>query len=161
MPQLKLADFPPQLIWLAITFAILYWLMSTLLVPRIASVLDARKGRIEGDLAEARRLKDETQKAIADYEKALSDARGKAGALAQGERDKLKAEIDAERAKVETQLGSRLAAAEAQIKAARDTALGQVHDVAGETVETLVQELLGIKVSREDALAAVRAHATQ
>ena len=159
MPQLKIEDFPPQLIWLAITFFGLYLLMQYLLVPRIATVLDARRNRIEGDIAEARRLKDETQKAIADYEKALADARSKAGALAQGERDKLKAEIDAERAKVEGQLSSRLAAAEAQIKAARDTALGQVHDVAGDTVETLVQELLGIKVSREDALAAVRAHA--
>jgi F-type H+-transporting ATPase subunit b len=159
MPQLNLNDFAPQLIWLAITFAVLYWLMSTLLVPRIASVLDARKGRIEGDLAEAKRLKDETQKAISDYEKALSDARSKAGTLAQGERDKLKAEVDGERAKVEAQLGDRLKAAEAQIKAARDTAVGQVHDIAGDTVETLVQELLGIKVSREDALAAVRAHA--
>ncbi len=161
MPQLKLQDFPPQLIWLAIIFVGLYLLMSRLLVPRISSVLDARTNRIEGDLAEARRLKDETQKAISDYERALSDARGKAGTLAQGERDKLKAEIDQERAKVEGQLTSRLNAAEAQIRAARDTALGQVHDVAGETVETLVQELLGIKVSREDALAAVRAHAKQ
>ena len=161
MPQLKLSDFPPQLIWLAIIFAGLYLLMSRMLVPRISSVLDARTNRIEGDLAEARRLKDETQQAISDYEKALSDARGKAGALAQGERDRLKAEMDQERAKVEGQLNSRLAAAEAQIKAARDTALGQVHDVAGEAVETLVQELLGIKVSREDALAAVRAHAQQ
>jgi len=160
MPQLNFNDFAPQLIWLAISFGVLYWLMSQMLVPRIAGVLDARKARIAGDLAEARRLKDETQKAISDYEKALSDARGKAGALAQGERDKLKAEVDGERAKVEAQLGDRLKAAEAQIKAAKDTAIGQVHDVAGETVETLVQELLGIKVSREDALAAVRAHVT-
>lgn len=159
MPQLNPADFAPQVIWLVIVFLGLYFLISSWLAPSIGSVLDARSARIEGDLAEARRLKNETQKAIADYEKALSDARTKAGALAQVERDRLKAAVDGERAKVEAQLGERLKAAEAQIKAAKDTAIGQVHDVAGETVETLVQELLGIKVSREDALAAVRAHA--
>jgi F-type H+-transporting ATPase subunit b len=159
MPQLKFQDFPPQLIWLAITFIGLYLLMSRWLIPKIGTVLDARTARIEGDIAEAKRLKDETAKALADYEKALADARGKAGALAQADRDRLKAEIDAERAKVESQLASRLAAAEAQIKAEKDTALGQVHDIAGDTVEALVQELLGIKVSKDEALAAVRAHA--
>ena len=155
MPQLNFGDFPPQLIWLAIVFIGLYVLMSRWLVPSIGTVLDARSGRVEGDIAEAKRLKDETAKAIAGYEQALSEARSKAGAMAQGERDRLKAEIDAERAKVESQLGARLADAEAQIAAAKDTALGQVHGIAGETVETIVQELLGIKVGKDEALAAV------
>ena len=155
MPQLNFGDFPPQLIWLAIVFIGLYVLMSRWLVPSIGTVLDARTGRVEGDIAEATRLKDETAKAIAGYEQALSEARSKAGAMAQGERDRLKAEIDAERAKVESQLGARLADAEAQIAAAKDTALGQVHGIAGETVETIVQELLGIKVGKDEALAAV------
>ena len=161
MPQLKFVDFPPQLIWLAIVFIGLYLLMSRWLVPSIGSVLDARGGCIEGDLAEARRLKDETAKAIADYERALSDARSKAGTLAAGERDRLKADIDAERAKVDGQLAGRLAEAEAQIKAAKNMALGQVHAIAGETVEAIVQELLGIKVAKHEAIAAVAAHAAK
>lgn len=161
MPQLNFADFPPQLIWLAIVFIGLYLLMDRWLVPSIGSVLEARHGRIEGDLADAKRLKDETAKAIADYERALSDARSKAGAMAQGERESLKNEIDAERAKVEAQLTGRLAQAEAQIKAAKDTAMGEVHGIAGETVEAIVQELLGIKVEKHEALAAVASHATK
>ena len=155
MPQLNFADFPPQLIWLTITFIGLYLLMSGWLVPSIGSVVDARRNRVEGDIAEARRLKDETAKAIADYEKALSDARAKAGTMAQGERERLKADIDAERAKVEAQLSGRLAEAEAQIASAKTTALGQVHGIAGETVQTIVQELLGIRVESHEALAAV------
>ena len=161
MPQLKFQDFPPQLIWLALVFIGLYLLMSRWLVPSIGNVLDARSGRIAGDLAEAKRLKDETSQAISDYEKALSDARSKAGAMAQGERDRLKAEIDAERAKVESQLSGRIAHAEEQIKAAKDTAMGQVHGIAGDTVEALVQERLGIKIEKHEALAAVAAHAAK
>jgi len=160
MPQLVFQDFAPQLIWLAITFIGLYLLMSNWLIPSIGSVVESRRGRIEGDIAEAKRLKDETAQAIADYEKALSDARSKAGAMAQGERDRLKADIDAERAKVEAQLSGRLAEAEAQIASAKTTALGQVHGIAGETVQTIVQELLGIKIEPHEALAAV-AHATR
>lgn len=159
MPQLVPQDFAPQLIWLAITFVGLYLLMSNWLIPSIGSVVESRRGRIVGDISEARRLKDETANAIADYEKALSDARTKAGAMAQDDRDRLKADIDAERAKVEAQLSGRLAEAEAQIAAAKTTALGQVHGIAGETVQTIVQELLGIKIEPHEALAAV-AHAT-
>ena len=155
MPQLVFQDFAPQLIWLAITFIGLYLLMSNWLIPSIGSVVESRRGRIVGDIAEAKRLKDETAQAIADYEKALSDARSKAGAMAQGERDRLKADIDAERAKVEAQLSGRLAEAEAQIASAKTAALGQVHGIAGETVQTIVQELLGIKIEPHEALAAV------
>jgi len=155
MPQLKFQDFPPQLIWLAIVFISLYLLMSRWLIPSIGSVVDARRGRVEGDIADAKRLKDETVQAISDYEKALSDARSKAGALAKDEQDRLKADIEAERGKVEAQLSGRLADAEAQIKSARDTAMGQVHGIAGETVQTIVQELLGIKVESHEALAHV------
>ena len=155
MPQLNFGDFAPQLVWLAIVFIGLYVLMSNWLVPSIGSVVEARQGRIEGDISEAKRLKDETAKAISDYEKALSDARSKAGAMAQDERDRLKADIDAERAKVEAQLSGRLADAESQIKAAKETALGQVHGIAGETVQTIVQELLGIHVEQHEAMAAV------
>lgn len=155
MPQLNPADFAPQLIWLAITFIGLYLLMSRMLVPRIGSVIDARAKRVSDDLAEAKRLKAETEQAIADYEKAMTEARGKAGAIAQAERDKLKAEMDQERARVDGELSKRLADAEAQIASAKSAALGEVHGIAGETVETLVQELLGIKVDKDEALAAV------
>ena len=107
------------------------------------------------DSEKAKRLKAETEQAIADYEKAMTEARGKAGAIAQAERDKLKAEMDQERARVDGELSKRLADAEAQIASAKSAALGEVHGIAGETVETLVQELLGIKVDKDEALAAV------
>ena len=52
-------DFASQLFWLAITFVALYVLMSRLALPRIGGDhRGAARQRIEGDLAEAKRLKD-------------------------------------------------------------------------------------------------------
>src|SRR5262245_5186698 len=67
-PPFESHNFPSQVLWLAITFAALYFLMSRLALPRVASILETRAGRIASDLAEAQRLKTETEQAIATYE---------------------------------------------------------------------------------------------
>ena len=68
LPQLNPQDMAPQLIWLALTFIALYFMLSKITLPRISSVIDERKSRIERDIAEGERLNGETQKAIAEYE---------------------------------------------------------------------------------------------
>ena len=57
MPQLNPLDWGPQLIWLLITFGILYVLMVKVALPRIGSVIEARADRIAKDLAEADKLR--------------------------------------------------------------------------------------------------------
>ena len=67
-PPLDASTFPSQLLWLAIAFGLLYILMSRVALPRVAAVLEARRGRISGDLARAKALRDETQAVIAAYQ---------------------------------------------------------------------------------------------
>ncbi|WP_209000638.1 hypothetical protein [Labrenzia sp. DG1229] len=77
-PPFDATTFASQLLWLAITFGVFYWIMKNVAMPRIAGILEDRKDRIAGDLSEANRLKDETDAAIAAYEQALAEARNKA-----------------------------------------------------------------------------------
>ena len=92
MPQLNPLDWGPQLIWLLITFGVLYLLMVNVALPRIGSVIEARADRIAKDLAEADRLRRQTEEAIAAYEQALAEAKQKAHAIVEEGRAKLKAE---------------------------------------------------------------------
>ena len=77
-PPLQTETYASQLLWLALTFVGLYLLMSRIALPRIGSIIADRRQRIEGDFAEAERLKRESDAALAGYEKSLADARGRA-----------------------------------------------------------------------------------
>jgi F-type H+-transporting ATPase subunit b len=155
MPQLNFHDWAPQLVWLAISFVTLYLIMARLALPRIATVLEERRDRIATDLDQAEQLKKETEEAIAAYEQALAEARGRAHAIAQETRDKLSAEVDAERGEVEAKLAETTTEAEARIQASKDAALAHVDEVAAETADAIVKQLVGGKVTKAELKSAL------
>lgn len=144
MPQLVFADFAPQLVWLAITFTVLYLVMARVTLPRIATTLEMRRDVIANDLDEASRVKRQAEDALKAYETALADARSKALAIAADTRQKLNAEADREKAALQQVLAGRSAAAEAEIAAAKAAAMANVRQVAAETAAAIVTKLLGI-----------------
>jgi F-type H+-transporting ATPase subunit b len=157
MPQLNPLDWAPQLIWLVITFGVLYLLMKRVALPKIGSVIEMRQGRISGDLEAADKLRRETQEAIAAYEQALAEAKARAHGIAQEARSKLKDEVAAERAELEQELARKSAEAEARILAAKNSALKDVNEVASETAAEIVRRLIGIAPAKPDVSAAVAA----
>ena len=78
MPQLDISTFTPQIIWLIITFGVLYLLMAKLALPRIGSILEQRQNRIEDNLAMAQNLKRESEVDAESYETAIFEAREQA-----------------------------------------------------------------------------------
>jgi F-type H+-transporting ATPase subunit b len=157
LPQLNPADFAPQLIWLAITFLALWWLMAKVALPKVGSVLEERAQRIQRDLDEAARLKAETEKALADYEASLAAARSRASGIAKDIRDKLAAEVEDERTKVERQVAQRTADAERRIDDMKTRALAEVGQIASDTTEAIVAELTAKAVGRAEVEGAIKA----
>lgn len=153
-PPFDPATFPSQIIWLAITFGLLYYLMSRIALPQVGAILEERDKRIASDLAEAGRLKAETDAAIAAYEQALAEARQNAHGIAQAARDKAKAESDQHRAAIEADLDKRMDEAETRITEVKDRALAEVDGIARETAEAIVETLLGPGAARQTEIAA-------
>jgi F-type H+-transporting ATPase subunit b len=149
-PPLDASTFAPQLVWLAITFGLLYLLLKRIVLPRVGEVIEERGDRIKRDLAQAEKLKSDTEQALANYEKALADARAQAGSIAKGMRDKLTAEVDKERAKVEAQIAAKVAEAESRIIDTKSKALASVGDIAGEIAGAIVARLIGKEVSKDE-----------
>ena len=157
MPQLNPLDWAPQLIWLVITFGVLYLLMKWVALPKIGSVIEMRQGRIAGDLEAADKLRRETQEAIAAYEQALAEAKARAHGIAQEARNKLKDEVAAERTALDRDLAAKSAEAEAQIQQAKVSALKEVNAVASDTATEIVRRLIGIAPTKPEVSAAVAA----
>lgn len=155
MPQLNINDFAPQLIWLAISFVLLYLIMSRLALPRVGQILEERSGRIAGDLAAAAKLREDTEKAIADYEQALADAKARAQVIAREARDEMTRDIERQRAEVDQTIAAQTADAEKRINTMKEAALSHVGEIATDTVEALLARLLGKTVARSELQGAV------
>lgn len=155
MPQLNPVDWAPQLIWLVITFGVLYLLMVWIALPRIGGVIEKRAAHIQDDLETADRLRRETEEAIAAYEQALAEAKQKAHAIVEEGRAKLKAETDAEREKLEKELAAKSAEAEKRIEAAKASAMKEVNGVATDVAADIVRTLTGATPPKDDIEKAV------
>jgi F-type H+-transporting ATPase subunit b len=155
-PPFNPATFGSQILWFAITFAALYFILSRVAIPQIGGILESRRMRIEGDLKEADRLRLESERASAAYEQALAEARSNAHAIAEETRQGIRTDIEGKRAKVEADLSAKVAAAEARIAETKTAALSNVQQIAADTAATLVGQLSG-KVSEAEAREAVAA----
>lgn len=156
MPQFNPEFFPSQLFWLAVSFGLLYILMSRVALPRIGEVIEERRDRIQRDLDSAEKMKRETEKALAGYEKALADARTRAGGLAKETRQKLSAEVDAERHRVDAQVNAKIAQAEASITATKTKAMSSIGEIASDIAGSVVGKLTGTDASPDEVRQALQ-----
>ena len=143
-PPFELSTFASQLVSLLIAFVALYVIVSRIALPRVGSVIDARQDAIEGDLAAAQKLKDESDAALRAYESDLAAARSRAQAISNETREKLNAASEAERKTLEERLSVKLADAEKQIAATRESAMSNVRGIAADAAGAIVQQLTGV-----------------
>jgi F-type H+-transporting ATPase subunit b len=154
-PPFQRENFPSQIIWLAVTFGLLYVLMSRIALPRIGGILADRDKRIGDDIAAASRFKEQSDTAHAAYEKALADARGRAQSIANATREQQAAAADATNKRLEAQLHERIAAAEQSIAASRTSAMSNVGGIASDAAAAIVERLIGQTPAAHEVAAAV------
>jgi F-type H+-transporting ATPase subunit b len=117
--------------------------------------MEARRARMADDLAEAERLKAESDAALAAYDKALADARARAQSLANETRDKHAAEAEQTRKALEARLNAKLTEAEKTIAATKSAAMANVRGIATEAAAAIVQKLIGTTPSSDKVASAV------
>ena len=143
-PPFDSSTFASQLVSLVIAFVALYLIVSRIALPRVGGIIDARQNAIEGDLAAAQKLKDESDAALKAYESELAAARSRAQAIGNETREKLNAAAEAERTALEAKLNVKLVDAETQIAATRTAAMGNVRGIAADAATAIVQRLVGV-----------------
>lgn len=156
MPQLDPAVFSPQLIWLAISFAILYLVMARSALPKIANILGERENRIADDLRISEELKDESKELEAKHDKAHAEAKAEANRILSAARTQMQATIDTKRNETEGKLSDEVHAAEATIATAKAEAMDELEDMAVEACGAIVERLTGKSISASGLRDAVK-----
>ena len=154
MPQLDVETFPSQLFWLAVTFIVLYILMSWIGLPRLSAAIEARRQRREADLARAAQLKSEAEAANAAFQRSMAEARAQAQAVLKETSDRLAAEAAERQRALAAALAEQVDEAERRIAATKQQALAEVRGIAVDVGRSVVEKLTGSTPS-EAGLAAV------
>ena len=156
-PPFQKDTFASQLVSLLIAFVALYLIVSRIALPRVGSLIDARQKAIDGDLAEAQKLKDDSGAALKAYETELAAARSRAQAIGNETREKLSAASEAERKTLEERLSQKLAEAEKTIASTREAAMTNVRGIAADAAAAIVQRLTGVMPDGKSVDSAVEA----
>ena len=156
-PPFEKSTFASQLVSLLIAFVALYLIVSRLALPKVGGVIDARQNAIDNDLADAQKLKDQSDAALKAYESELASTRAKAQAISTEARDKFNAAAAAERKTLEERLSVKLADAEKTIAATRQAAMSNVSSIAADAASAIVQRLTGVAPDAKSVASAVGA----
>ncbi len=156
-PPFDTTHLASTIFWLAVTFGLLYYLMSKIALPRVAEILETRESKIDGDLRAAAQMQEKAKAAGEAYEKLLADARAGAQATAQQARDAANAASEQKRKAVEAETQQKIAASEASIAAARDQAMSNVGEIATEAAAAIVARITGIAPQADEVKRAVAA----
>jgi F-type H+-transporting ATPase subunit b len=154
LPQFDFAWWPGQIAWFLIIFFLVLAFVRFFAAPKVGGTIELREGQIAGDIADARRMKDEADAQAAAAAAETAQARAAAQKVGAEARAKSQAAIAARLAQEEAKLAASGAEAEARIGAARDAAMGNVHGIAADAAKAIVEKLTGRAVTATELTAA-------
>ena len=157
LPQLKVSTWPSQLFWLVVIFAIGYVFMARVVTPRIGSVLEERRARLDEDLTRAREASSEAAQSRADYEANLEKARNDAAEFARTAASEAQAKAEDAEKKAAKRMATKIGKAETALAEARTEAEGNLMAIAAEAAVDAATQIAGVKATKAQADKAVKA----
>ncbi len=133
-----------------VVFGVAFFILSKTAWPKILGGLEARDGKIKGDLAEAERAREQAESALSQYEKALAEARTEAARIVEEARtnqQKLAAEL---KAKTEKELSDMRDSAKRDIASAKSAAIDELHSHVADLATDVAGKILKRELSADD-----------
>ena len=129
--------------WVAIGFLIFVGVLIYVGLPKmIVGALDDRASRVQGELDEARRLKEEAQKLLAEYQGKQQQAESEAASIIAGAKAEAERIAAESHAKMEDFVARRTKMAETKIAQAEAQALADVRAAAAEAAVAAAEKIL-------------------
>ena len=133
--------------WVAVGFVIFVGVLVYVGVPKmLINALDDRGKRVQAELDEARRLKEEAQKLLAEYKAKQRQADEEAAAIIEGAKAEAERIAAESKAKMEDFVARRTKIAETKIAQAEAQAVADVRAAAAEAAVSAAEKILAESV---------------
>ena len=156
LPQFEFQHWFGQIVYLIFLFALLYWLMAKVFVPRLRGVIDQRAATIADAVQTARQVQAEAAGQAAAAKAEVEAARAASRATAAAAKARVTDAANARAAEEEAVVNARIAEAETAIGKTRDAAMTNVASIASDTAAAIVERLTGKAPTAAEAAAAVK-----
>jgi len=141
-----------ELIWGAVAFFILLFLMYRTVWPGVTKAYQDRRANIEGKLEQAEKDRDEAEELLEKYRERLAAAEDETQRIleeARANAERVRRDL---RAKAEAEAGRELERARQAIRSERDTAIRQLRQEVGTLAVELATRVVGDSLDRERQL---------
>tara|TARA_Y100001936_G_C15955701_1_gene602740 strand:- start:460 stop:1050 length:591 start_codon:yes stop_codon:yes gene_type:complete len=155
MPQLNPEFWISQIVWLVITFGILFIVLSKFILPKISDNLETRKSQILENIENAEKQREESEKKLKEFDKIIVESKNKAKNLFNDARQKVLDDVNKKKAALEKNIDDEVNAAEQEIDQLKKSSHEKITKIAIETSSDLVKQLIGEEVNNSSISAIV------
>tara|TARA_B100000965_G_scaffold132317_1_gene110275 strand:- start:122 stop:712 length:591 start_codon:yes stop_codon:yes gene_type:complete len=155
MPQLNPEFWISQIVWLVITFGILFIVLSKFILPKISDNLETRKSQILENIENAEKQREESEKKLKEFDKIIIESKNKAKNLFNDARQKVLDDVNKKKAALEKNIDDEVNAAEQEIDQLKKSSHEKITKIAIETSSDLVKQLIGEEVNNSSISAIV------
>ena len=143
MPQLNPEFWVSQIVWLVLTFGVLYIVLSKLILPKISNNLESRKSQILENIETAETQREESEKKLKEFEKIILESKIEAKNYFNQARKKILDDINNKRIALEKDIDDEISAVEQEVRNLNIASSEKIKNIAVETSSELIKQLIG------------------
>lgn len=139
-----------DIIWSAVCFLVIIFVVVRYAMPRLNTVLDARSAAIEGNIAKADEAQRKAEAALEEYTAQLAEARKEAGEIRDAAREDGRKIVSEAKQNASAEAERLTSAAHTQIEAERQAAVVSLRSEVGTLALDLAGGVIGETLSDDD-----------
>ena len=155
MPQLNPEFWISQIVWLVLTFGVLYIVLSKLILPKISKNLESRKSQVLENIETAENQREESEKKLKEFEKIILESKLEAKNYFNEARQKILDDINSKRLALEKDIDEEISAAEQEVNNLKIGSHEKIRNIAVETSSELIKQLIGEEANNSSISAIV------
>tara|TARA_B100000029_G_scaffold469039_1_gene506553 strand:+ start:43 stop:633 length:591 start_codon:yes stop_codon:yes gene_type:complete len=155
MPQLNPEFWVSQIVWLILTFGLLYLVLSKIILPKISDNLESRKSQILENIEAAEAQREESEKKIKEFEKIILESKLEAKNYFNEARQKILDDINTKKLALEKDIDEEISSAEQEVNNLKIGSSEKIKNIAIETSSELIKQLIGEEANNSSISAIV------